>query len=114
MTKTDVALILWRADSPEHAAKVREFVGMNPAGIPDECGLCVTDGPQAIYSNVNFGAMSGAVYIAFGEDGMEPLDVRNIEAFASRFPCETETYLGAAEDFLQTKVIRPPQFRAVA
>ena len=113
-TRSDTALVLWHADTPAQAAQFSEFVGMNPAGIPDETGIDITEGSQAILSNVNFGPLSGCVFIAWGEEGMDDIDVRNIEAFASRFPCETETYLGEAEDFIQTKVIRPPQWRAVA
>jgi hypothetical protein len=113
-SNADSVLVLWRADTPEQAEEARYFVGMNPAGIPDASGIDITEGGQAILSNINFGPLSGCVFIAWGEEGMDEIDRRNIDYFASRIPCETETYIGAAEDFIQTKIIRPPQWRAVA
>ena len=46
----------------------------------------------------SFGTMAGCIFLAFGEDGIDGLDAMIIDNLAAALPCETELWLGTADD----------------
>ena len=46
----------------------------------------------------SFGTMAGCIFLAFGEDGIDRLDAMIIDNLAAALPCETELWLGTADD----------------
>jgi len=101
----DTAVIIWRADDEHQAAKARDWVSTQPGLIPESSGLCPTEFGPPLYYAASFGPLSGFVFFAWGEEGMEDVDSRNLDRFASGFLCETELWIGIADDIIQIEDI---------
>ena len=101
MTAADTAAIIWRADDEQQAQQAREWVASRPGLIPESAGLCPTEFGPPLYYSASFGPLSGFVFFAWGEGGMDDVDSKNLDHLASGFGCETELWVGNADDVIQ-------------
>ena len=88
----DTAVIIWRTEDPDQATIVHEIVEKQmKLGEPADLRTTVD-------YTASFGTMAGCIFLAFGEDGIDRLDAMIIDNLAAALPCETELWLGTADD----------------
>lgn len=88
----DTAVIIWRTEDPDQATIVHEIVEKQMK-LGEPANLRTT-----VNHTASFGAMAGCIFLAFGEDGIDRLDAIIIDDLAAALPCETELWLGTADD----------------
>ena len=95
----DTVVIIWKADDTDIADRARDFVASQPTD-------CVE---LKMHYAADFGPLSGFVFFAFGEQGIDEADAIVIDDFASGLPCETEMYFGAASEIFQSGILNRPE-----
>ena len=91
-SEDDTVVIIWRTDDVEQANVVHDIV-KNEMKYGDAAELRPT-----VRHISSFGAMSGCIFLAYGEDGIDRLDAMIVDNLAAELPCETELWLGTADD----------------
>ena len=87
----DTAVLIWRASDQEQATVVHDLIEKNMS-VGEVSNLRTT-----VDYTASFGALSGCVFLAFGDDGVDRLDAVIIDNFAATIPCETELWLGTRD-----------------
>ena len=91
-TSSTPLVIIWRADDVDQANVVHDIVKKQMTH-GDAAELRTT-----VRHISSFGKMAGCIFLAFSEDGMDRLDAMIIDNLAAALPCETELWLGTADD----------------
>ena len=97
--KLDTVVIIWRADDVDQANVVHDIV-KNEMKYGDAAELRPT-----VRHISSFGAMSGCIFLAYGEDGIDRLDAMIVDNLAAELPCETELWLGTADNVALAAVL---------
>lgn len=90
--KLDTVVIIWRAEDVERADLVHDIV-QKQMTHGDAAELQTT-----VRHISSFGKLAGCIFLAFSEDGMDRLDAMIIDNLVAALPCETELWLGTADD----------------
>ena len=81
-SKLDTVVMIWRADDDQ--ANVVHDIVKNEMKYGDAAELRPQSGTS------RHSGMSGCIFLAYGEDGMDRLDAMIVDNLAAELPCETE------------------------
>ena len=102
----DTVVIMWKATDVDEAERSREYVASKPELL--ETVNCT------LHYTADFGPMSGFIFFAFGENGLDEEDGIVLDDYASGIPSESEMYYGNANSIFQSGVIKLPNLSDVA
>ena len=100
----DTAVIIWRAEDVEGANRARDYIKT----------LRLDDIEVGMYYTAGFGPLAGFVFFAFGVDGASEEDAAVVDQVAAGFACETEMWIGSADEITQLKELSVPEYVKVA
>ena len=100
----DTAVIIWKAEDVEGANRARDYIK----------SLTLDDIEVGMYYTAGFGPLSGFVFFAFGVDGASEEDAAVVDQVAAGFGCETEMWIGSADEITQLKELAVPEYVKVA
>ena len=91
--KIDTVVIIWRAEDVERADLVHDIV-QKQMTHGDAAEL------QTTVRHISSFGMAGCIFLAYDEHGMDRLGTLIVDNLTAELPCETELWLGTADDAL--------------